>query len=71
MEELIAIILSVLLLLALVPLYLWKRRQDSRSPHEHDEPPQVRFSPILAESRVLYLHIYIYMYISVPKNNNL
>ncbi|POO00438.1 DDRGK domain containing protein [Trema orientale] len=43
MEELLAIILSMLLVFALVPLYLWKRRQDSRSPpHEHDEPPQLR-----------------------------
>ncbi|XP_024027444.1 DDRGK domain-containing protein 1 [Morus notabilis] len=41
MEELLAAILSVLLVIALIPLYLWKRRQDSRSPDHHREEPQV------------------------------
>ncbi|KAI4333818.1 hypothetical protein L6164_018579 [Bauhinia variegata] len=40
MEELIFAILSMLLVVALIPLYLWKRRQDSRLPTEHDEPQQ-------------------------------
>ncbi|XP_062170782.1 DDRGK domain-containing protein 1 isoform X2 [Alnus glutinosa] len=37
MEELFVVILSMLLFAALVPLYLWKRRQDSRSPDENEE----------------------------------
>ncbi|XP_050110804.1 DDRGK domain-containing protein 1-like [Malus sylvestris] len=41
MEEMLAIFLSMLLVLGLIPLYLWKRRQDSRPPHEHEEEPQV------------------------------
>ncbi|XP_015869854.1 DDRGK domain-containing protein 1 [Ziziphus jujuba] len=40
MEELFVAILSMLLVVALVPLYLWKRRLDSRSPNEHEEEPQ-------------------------------
>ncbi|QHN95789.1 DDRGK domain-containing protein [Arachis hypogaea] len=40
MEELFVAILSMLLVVALIPLYLWKRRQDSQ-PHPHaDEPVQ-------------------------------
>ncbi|KAF4354379.1 hypothetical protein G4B88_027020 [Cannabis sativa] len=50
MEETLAIILSMLLLAALVPLYLWKRRQDSQSTHEHDEPPQARQSETVVRS---------------------
>ncbi|KAJ9153726.1 hypothetical protein P3X46_027139 [Hevea brasiliensis] len=42
MEELFVAILSMLLVVALIPLYLWKHRQDSRSPDEHQEDPQVR-----------------------------
>ncbi|KAL5548267.1 hypothetical protein UlMin_003498 [Ulmus minor] len=41
MEELFALILSMLLLVGLIPLYLWKRQRDSRSSHEHEEEPQV------------------------------
>lgn len=42
MDELLAAILSMLLVVLLIPLYLWKRRQDSRSPpHQHEDPPQV------------------------------
>jgi hypothetical protein len=37
MEELFVVILSMLLFAALVPLYLWKRRQDSRSLDENEE----------------------------------
>ncbi|RDY00905.1 DDRGK domain-containing protein 1, partial [Mucuna pruriens] len=40
MEELFVAILSMLLVAALIPLYLWKRRQDSQSPPHRDEPPQ-------------------------------
>ncbi|KAK6934400.1 DDRGK domain containing protein [Dillenia turbinata] len=42
MEEFFALIICMLLVLALVPLYLWKRRQDSRAPHAHEEEDQVR-----------------------------
>ncbi|GLT77510.1 hypothetical protein SLA2020_490850 [Shorea laevis] len=41
MEEFLAVILSMLLVVALIPLYLWKRRHDSRSPQEHEEDRQV------------------------------
>lgn len=41
MEELLLAVLSMLLVVALVPLYLWKRRQDTQSPPERDEPQQV------------------------------
>lgn len=34
-------ILPILLIVALIPLYLWKRRQDSRSSDEHREEAQV------------------------------
>lgn len=35
------VILSMLLALVLVPLYLWKRRQNSQSSREHEDEPQV------------------------------
>ncbi|XP_050220531.1 DDRGK domain-containing protein 1 [Mercurialis annua] len=43
MEELFVAILSMLLVAALVPLYLWKRRQSSLAPDQHQEHdnPQV------------------------------
>ncbi|PQQ16221.1 DDRGK domain-containing protein 1 [Prunus yedoensis var. nudiflora] len=41
MDEMLAVVLSMLLVLALIPLYLWKRRQDSPLPHDHEEEPQV------------------------------
>ncbi|XP_028807671.1 DDRGK domain-containing protein 1 [Neltuma alba] len=37
MEEILLAILSMLLVVALIPLYLWKRGQDSRSPSNQDE----------------------------------
>lgn len=40
MDELLVAVLSMLLVIALIPLYLWKRRQDSRSSDEHREEPQ-------------------------------
>ncbi|BAT92410.1 hypothetical protein LR48_Vigan05g144200 [Vigna angularis] len=40
MEELLVAVLSMFLVVALIPLYLWKRRQDSQPPPHHDEPPQ-------------------------------
>lgn len=42
MEDVLVAILSMLLVLALVPLYLWKRRQSSQSSEEHEEDTQVR-----------------------------
>ncbi|GFZ12496.1 hypothetical protein Acr_23g0008810 [Actinidia rufa] len=42
MEELFVAILSMLLVVALIPLYMWKRRQDSPSPDETEEDVQVR-----------------------------
>ncbi|CAK9175534.1 unnamed protein product [Ilex paraguariensis] len=43
MEDIIVAILSMLLVLALIPLYVWKRRQDSRSSDEPvEEDVQVR-----------------------------
>ncbi|XP_054811279.1 DDRGK domain-containing protein 1 [Prosopis cineraria] len=40
MEEILLAILSMLLVVALIPLYLWKRRHDSRSPSHQDEAHQ-------------------------------
>ncbi|XP_061358236.1 DDRGK domain-containing protein 1 [Gastrolobium bilobum] len=40
MEELFVAILSMLVLAALIPLYLWKRRHDSQPPPHHEEPQQ-------------------------------
>ncbi|KAI5642388.1 hypothetical protein M9H77_00306 [Catharanthus roseus] len=43
MEDILVALLSMLLVLALIPLYLWKRRLDSRSPEQPEEDqPQVR-----------------------------
>ncbi|XP_019183043.1 PREDICTED: DDRGK domain-containing protein 1 [Ipomoea nil] len=42
MEEVLVALLSMFLVLALIPLYLWKRRQSSQSPEEHEEDTQVR-----------------------------
>ncbi|CAN1242800.1 DDRGK domain-containing protein 1 [Linum perenne] len=41
MEELFVAILSMLLVVGLIPLYIWKRRQDSRSPDVQQEEPQL------------------------------
>lgn len=42
MEDIFVALLSMLLVLALIPLYLWKRRLDSRSPEQPEEDqPQV------------------------------
>ncbi|XWS11183.1 hypothetical protein CRYUN_Cryun38cG0062000 [Craigia yunnanensis] len=40
MEEILALVLSMLLVLALVPLYLWKCREDPRPTDEHIEQQQ-------------------------------
>lgn len=41
MDELFVAILSMLLVVTLIPLFLWKRRQDSRSPVEQPEERRV------------------------------
>ncbi|CAI0380036.1 unnamed protein product [Linum tenue] len=48
MEELLVAILSMLLVVGLIPLYIWKRRQDSRSPDEQQEEPQPREAVVRA-----------------------
>ncbi|KAE9586290.1 hypothetical protein Lal_00001003 [Lupinus albus] len=40
MDELLFGILSMILVLSLIPLYLWKRRHDSQPPLRDDEPQQ-------------------------------
>ncbi|KAG9153561.1 hypothetical protein Leryth_008501 [Lithospermum erythrorhizon] len=42
MEDILVAILSMLLVASLIPLYLWKRRSDSRATHEHEDEAQVR-----------------------------
>ncbi|XP_076888093.1 DDRGK domain-containing protein 1-like [Bidens hawaiensis] len=42
MEDMFVVILSMLLVVALVPLYLWKRRQAEPSRDEHEEQPLVQ-----------------------------
>ncbi|GAV60660.1 DDRGK domain-containing protein [Cephalotus follicularis] len=41
MDELFVAILSTLLVLALIPLYIWKRRSNSQSPEQHEEDLQI------------------------------
>ncbi|KAH9622068.1 hypothetical protein KSS87_009277 [Heliosperma pusillum] len=40
MDDILVAILSMLLIVALIPLYFWKRRQDSTAVHLHVEEPQ-------------------------------
>ncbi|CAF2072196.1 DDRGK domain-containing protein 1-like isoform X1 [Brassica napus] len=42
MEEIFALIVSMILIAAVIPLFLWKRRVDARSREEDAEPPQVQ-----------------------------
>ncbi|CAN8326084.1 unnamed protein product [Cochlearia groenlandica] len=42
MEEMFALIVSMILIVAVIPLFLWKRRVDGRSREEQAEPPQVQ-----------------------------
>ncbi|XP_059669867.1 DDRGK domain-containing protein 1-like isoform X2 [Cornus florida] len=42
MEDIIVAVLCMFLVVALIPLYLWKRSQGSQSPDEHEEEVQVR-----------------------------
>uniref|UniRef100_A0A7N0UW52 DDRGK domain-containing protein 1 n=1 Tax=Kalanchoe fedtschenkoi TaxID=63787 RepID=A0A7N0UW52_KALFE len=42
MEDIIVGLLSMLLIIALIPLYIWKRRQDGPDTHEHEEEAQVQ-----------------------------
>lgn len=43
-EQIFALIVSMILIAAVIPLFLWKRRVDARSREEDAEPPQVTFS---------------------------
>lgn len=40
MEDIIAAVVMMIVLFSLIPLYLWRRRLDSRIPHQHEEEPQ-------------------------------
>ncbi|WCJ37863.1 DDRGK domain-containing protein 1 [Euphorbia peplus] len=40
-QEVLIAIVSMLVLISLIPLYIWKRRQDSGSSDQHREEPQV------------------------------
>lgn len=40
MEDIIAAVVMMIVLLSLIPLYFWRRRLDSR-PNQHQEEPQV------------------------------
>ncbi|EOA17860.1 hypothetical protein CARUB_v10006265mg [Capsella rubella] len=42
MEEMFALIVSMILILAVIPLFFWKRRIDARSREQDAEPPQVQ-----------------------------
>ena len=46
MEDLFVGILTMLLIVALIPLFLWKRRRDSQSQDENEEEREVWF-PLL------------------------
>lgn len=41
MDELLVAVLSMLLVVALIPLFMWRRYQDSRSVHAHEDDDQV------------------------------
>ncbi|XP_042025642.1 DDRGK domain-containing protein 1-like [Salvia splendens] len=41
MEGVLAAVLMMIVVFSLIPLYLWRRRLDSRLPHQHQEEPQV------------------------------
>lgn len=41
MEEIFALIVSMILIVAVIPLFLWKRRVDARSREDVAQPPQV------------------------------
>lgn len=46
MEDLFVGILTMLLIVALIPLFLWKRRRDSQSQDENEEEREVWFPPL-------------------------
>lgn len=56
MEEMLAVILSMLLVFALIPLFIWKRRHDSRSQREEEveEEPQVLFHSSLSRALIFF-----------------
>ncbi|KAL3821572.1 hypothetical protein ACJIZ3_007477 [Penstemon smallii] len=40
MEDILVAVVMMVVLLSLIPLYFWRRRIDSRLPHQHDDEPQ-------------------------------
>ncbi|PIN08539.1 hypothetical protein CDL12_18884 [Handroanthus impetiginosus] len=40
MEDIIAAVVMMIVVFSLIPLYLWRRRLDSRLPRQHEEEPQ-------------------------------
>lgn len=55
MEEVLVAILSMLLVVALIPLYLWRRQQDSRSRDDAEEEGE--------EQQVLTFRLQLDMYL--------
>lgn len=55
MEEVLLAVLSMLLVAALVPLFLWRRYQDSRSGHAHEDEDQVCFWRLVMSSLMVHL----------------
>lgn len=45
MEDIIAAVVMMVVVLSLIPLYFWRRRLDSRLPHQHQEEAQVGIAP--------------------------
>lgn len=41
MDDILVAVLSMLLIFALVPLFIWKRRYDSNAAVSHEDDPQV------------------------------
>lgn len=58
MEDMLVVVLSMLLALLLVPLYLWKRRQNSQSSKEHEDEPQVDMLFLLVYGFLLHVFCY-------------
>ena len=52
MEEIFALIVSMILIAAVIPLFLWKRRVDARSREEDAQPP-------LVTSQFLFLFFFV------------
>lgn len=77
MEEILAGIVCMLLVFALFPLLLWKRRQTSGSAHEHQDEHQplvvisisnLKLGSLFVSSWLIAYHHYSLWEISVTKN---